>query len=156
MADNRLARELESRDTFKRVEPWTPPNLLPDPAPKEGWAFRWVRVSTMGQQDPTNVSSKFREGWEPCRAEDHPELKLQSDAGSRFKDNIEIGGLLLCRMPAEKVKARRDYYAKMANEQITAVDSNYLRQSDPRMPMDKLGPAIDRKTRVTFGRGNQS
>jgi len=156
MAENRLARELESRDPTKRPAAWAPPNLLPDPAPKEGWAFRWVRVSTMGQSDPTNVSSKFREGWEPCKAEDHPELKLQSDPNSRFKDNIEIGGLLLCRMPSERVKARREYYAKMANDQLSAVDGSYLRQSDPRMPMDKLGPAIDRKTRVTFGRGNQS
>jgi hypothetical protein len=158
MAENRLARELEGRDSTARPTSWKPPALLPDPAPSKDWKYRWVRISTMGQQDPTNASAAFREGWEPCKAADHPELMMHVDphSTSRFKDNIEIGGLLLCKMQAEKVEQRRKYYETMANDQIQAVDNSYLRQSDPRMPMDKLGPAIERKTRVSFGRGNQS
>jgi hypothetical protein len=48
----------------------------------------------MGTADPSNTSAKLREGWEPVKAEDHPELMHMSDPNSRFKGNIEIGGLL--------------------------------------------------------------
>ncbi len=94
MADNRLARELESRETAQRTKTWTPPQTLPDPAPQPGWVFRYIRTSTMGTADPSNTSAKLREGWEPVKAEDHPELMHMSDPNSRFKGNIEIGGLL--------------------------------------------------------------
>jgi hypothetical protein len=51
----------------------------------------------MGTADPSNTSAKFREGWEPVKAEDHPELMHHADPTSKFKGNIEIGGLLLCK-----------------------------------------------------------
>ena len=72
MADNRLARELENRESTARRKAWTPPQTLPSPNPEKGWVFRWVRTSMMGQSDPTNSSAKFREGWEPVKAENHP------------------------------------------------------------------------------------
>jgi hypothetical protein len=37
----------------------------------------------------------MREGWNHVKAEDYPELAVQSDVGSRFAGNIEVGGLLL-------------------------------------------------------------
>jgi|TARA_R100001224_G_C3902327_1_gene108923 hypothetical protein len=95
----------------------------------------------------------FRGGWTPCRAEDHPELCIQSDVDSRFgKDgNIEVGGLLLCKMPKEKSEQRAAYYRDLAAQQMAAVDSNFMREQDPRMPL--LQP--ERKTRVDFGNGGQ-
>ena len=39
----------------RRNETWSPPNLLPDPYPKDGWTFKWVRISTQGQDDPTII-----------------------------------------------------------------------------------------------------
>jgi hypothetical protein len=153
MAENRLARELESREENMRPTAWQPPQLLPDPAPKEGISYRWVRISTMGQSDPTNASAKFREGWEPCKLIDHPELKMHTNPNSQFKENIEIGGLLLCQMASEKVRQRREYYTKMADQQMGAVDNSFLKANDPRMPMDALGPAVSRKSTTTFGRG---
>lgn len=150
MADNRLARELESRESTQRTKAWTPPETLPSPAPKEGWAFRWIRTSTMGVVDPTNTSAKFREGWEPVKAEDHPELMLMSDPNSRFKGNIEIGGLLLCKAPEEMVKQRSDYYRKQADAQMTAVDNNFMKANDSRMPL-----FAERKSTTTFGSGTK-
>ena len=153
MADNRLNRELENRAATERKKSWTPPQTLPTPAPHDGWAFRWIRTSMMGQADPMNTSAKFREGWEPVRAEDHPELKLSADPRSAYKDNIEIGGLLLCKAPQEMVNERNAYYAKQATSQMDAVDNNFMKASDPRMPMDALGAAIERKSTTSFGRG---
>ena len=90
----------------------------------------------------------FREGWEPVRAEDHPELRLESDVGSKYKGNIEVGGLLLCKAPEGKMQSRSEHFQKMADNQMQSVDNNYLRENDPRMPL--LEP--ERSTRTTFGR----
>src|SRR5208337_2506468 len=92
MAENRIQRELETRAAEERIPTWAPPQLLPSPRPVDGWEFRWVRVSLMGQPDPTNASANFREGWVPCKAEDHPEIlhSVDPNSTSRFKDNIEI------------------------------------------------------------------
>lgn len=148
MADNRLARELENRETTKRTQQWLPPQLLPTPAPQEGWEFRWVRTSIMGQFDPTNTSAKFREGWVPVKADDHPELQVLRDPNSRFKDNVEVGGLLLCKAPKEMVAQRKAWYDAQAQGQIDAVDNNFMRASDARMPLFKEG-----RSEVSFGKG---
>ena len=104
MAENRINRDLDTKEKKTRKQAWKRPELLPDPTPQKGYTFHWVRVSTNGQTDPTNVSSKLREGWEPCKATDHPEIQLVSIENDRFKDNIVMGGLMLCKAPKELVE----------------------------------------------------
>jgi hypothetical protein len=101
MAENRLSRELETREKTTRKRAWNRPELLPNPTPEPGYTYHWVRVSTRGVSDPTNVSSKLREGWEPVRADAHPELKLLASDDARHKDNVVVGGLMLCKAPIE-------------------------------------------------------
>ena len=156
MADDRAPREpraLEDRESEAREMPWEPASMLPDPEPQDGWVFRWVRTSMVGNPDNTNVSKRFREGWEPVRAEDHPELQIMSDHNSDWaqKGGIEVGGLLLCKAPEEVVEKRRAYYKNHAESQMQAVDNAYMRENDPRMPV--LAP--DRQTRVVFGKSNR-
>lgn len=146
---NRTPREIEDRELSTRPKSWAPPEVLPEPDKQPGYAYRWIRVSTLGQSDPRNVSAKLREGWEPVMLEEQPKFRLLSDPNSRFKDNIEIGGLLLCKTPQEFVDQRDAYYAKKARDDAEAVDSTLMRQSDPRMPMFK-----ERKSTTSFGRGN--
>jgi len=105
-------------------------------------------VSTQGQVDATNVSSKIREGWEPVKASDHPEITMVSVENERFKDNVVIGGLMLCKAPIEMVEERNDYYNQQAKSQMESVDNNLMRENDPRMPLFN-----ERKTKVTFGKG---
>jgi hypothetical protein len=95
------------------------------------------------------VSQKFREGWIPVKAEDHPELEVMSDVGSRFDGNIEVGGLLLCKAPEAEMKRRQEYFEQMAENQMESVDNSFMRENDPRMPV--LKP--ERSSRTTFGRG---
>ena len=147
---NRDARETNSRESTMRKKTWTPPQTMPDPKPQPGWVFRWIRTSLMGDSDPTNVSSKLREGWEPCKAEDHPEMMLSADAASRFKGNIEVGGLMLCKAPEEFVAQRKEYYERNTATQMQAVDSNFMRENDERMPVFN-----ERKSTSTFGKGNK-
>jgi hypothetical protein len=148
MAD-RTPRELDTREHQARTTSWRPPSILPDPKPEPGFVYRWVRTSMMNSADNTNVSKQLREGYVPVRAEDHPELMLAADDNSRFKGNIEVGGLLLCKIPEEIVRQRAVYYGGVAQQQMESVDNNLMRESDPRMPV--LRP--ERSSKTTFGRG---
>ena len=147
-ADERTPRETDSREAGEREKSWEPPQVLPDPAPQGGWVFRWIRTSIMGNQDNVNASKRFREGWEPVRAEDHPEMMMASDRGSDYLGNIEVGGLLLCKTSEENYNARSEYFANLARQQHESVNHNFMREDDPRMP--KLNES---STRVTFGGG---
>ena len=148
MAENRKPRELEERLMVERPKQWMPAELLPEPDKQPGYEYRWIRVSTLNVADPRNVSGKLREGWEPVAVEEQPKFRLMVDPGSRYKDNIEIGGLLLCKTPEEFTKQRDEYFAKQSQAQMDAVDNTMMRQSDPRMPMFK-----ERKSSTSFGKG---
>lgn len=149
MADSRTPRELDTRARIERPKAWMPPELLPSPNPEPGYSFRWIRTSTLGAADPMNVSAKLREGWEPVKASEHPEIQLMGlGAQSRFPDSIEIGGLILCKTPTEFVQQRDAYYAQQTQGQMESVDNNFMRESDARMPLFR-----ERQTKVSFGRG---
>ena len=149
MAENKLQRELTTRAMNERPKQWMPPELLPEPDKEAGYAYRWIRVSMLNQADPRNLSTKIREGWEPVKIEEQPKFQLLVDPNSRFKDNIEIGGLLLCKTPEEFVEQRSQHYKNQTQAQTEAVDNNLMRQSDPRMPLFK-----ERKSSHSFGKGN--
>ena len=148
-AKNRLTREVETRELTERPKQWMPAELLPEPDKQAGYAYRWVRVANLNSADPRNLSAKLREGWEPVRIEEQPKFQLLVDPQSRFKDNIEIGGLLLCKTPIEFVQQRNAHFAKQTAAQTEAVDNNLMRQSDPRMPLFR-----ENKSSTSFGKGN--
>jgi hypothetical protein len=149
MEQNRKPRSIETRVQAERPKQWAQPELLPEPDKQPGFSYRWVRVATNNQADPRNLSAKLREGWEPVKIEEQPQFQLLVDPNSRFKDNIEIGGLLLCKTPTEFVEQRNEYYAKQSESQSEAVDNNLMRQSDPRMPLFS-----EKKSSSSFGKGS--
>lgn len=148
MADERTPRDQVSRDKEKRYE-YTPASALPDPKPDDKNVYRWIATHVMGALDPMNASKRFRDGWEPCKAADHPEIFV---VGNK-EGNIEIGGLMLCKMPKERAEARARYYQQQTEAQIASVDHNYMRNNDARMPLFS-----ERQTETTrgagFGKGN--
>jgi hypothetical protein len=149
MAENRITRELQTRAVTERPKQWMPPELLPEPDKAPGYAYRWIRVSMLDKADPRNLSTRIREGWEPVLLSEQPKFQLLADPNSRFKDNIEIGGLLLCKTPEEFVQQQQAYYADQTRAQTEAVDNNLMRQSDSRMPIFQ-----ERRSTTTFGRGS--
>lgn len=145
MATARTNRDDESRMSEQRID-YAPPDLLPVPDPEPGIAFRWVATHNRGEAMPTNVSRKFREGWTPVKGSDYP--KIAASMGVAPNGNIEMGGLVLCKMDAERVEARRRYYSNMAQKQMQAVDNQYMEGNNPLMPKFRKT-----KTTVTRGRG---
>jgi hypothetical protein len=69
----------------------------------------------------------------------------------RFKGGIEIGGLLLCRIPAEFMEQRAKHFANLNQSQMESVDNNFLRERDARSNMALFA---DKKSQVTFGSGS--
>jgi hypothetical protein len=136
---------LEARDR----PTWRPASDLPRPRPQPGFVFRWVRTSANSQNDTRNVSNRLTEGWEPVPATAQPDMvRSLGRYGTNADGNIEIGGLLLCRLPQETRDARSEYYGRAARSQVKAVDNMYMREQDPRMP--KMAP--EHTTQVSTGR----
>jgi len=148
-AQNRLARELDTRAEMQRPTSWQAPETLPSPNPRPGISHRWVRTSMGGQSDVQNVSSKLREGYEPVKAEDYPEMMMHASAEGRFKGNIEVGGLVLCSIPSEFLKQRDAHFSKINKDTMESVDNNFMKDNDPRM-----SKFSEKSTKVTFGSGS--
>jgi hypothetical protein len=148
MADIRTPRELETRAVYERPKQWLPPEKLPSPNLSPDFDFRWVRISTLGVDDPMNISGKLREGWEPVKAIDHPELGVAAIGRGRYPDSVEMGGLVLCKIPKEFMRQRAEYYQQQADTQMNSIDNNFMRENDPRMPLFK-----ERSSKVSFGKG---
>jgi hypothetical protein len=148
VATNKLARELETREKAERPKQWRPAALLPEPIKEEGYEYRWVRTSINGSSDDRNVLKAMQEGWEAVAMEEQSELQLLASREGRYKDKIEVGGLLLMKTPTEFVAQRNAYVQQNTDNQMRAVDNTLMRQSDARMPIFN-----ERKSTTTFGKG---
>ena len=145
---NRKPREAETRANTQRRKPWTPPSKLEAPEAPAGYQHRWVRTHIRGEDDKTNVHSKLREGWEPVRADEYPDLADRYPVIEEGKNAgvIGVGGLMLCQIPEETVEERTEYYREQTRNQMRSVDENLMREQHPSMPIYN-----DRQSRVTFG-----
>ena len=151
VADNRATAERAPRETradAERPKVWQPASTLPEPDKEAGYAYRWIRVASMGQNDPRNISSKLREGWEPVSIKEQPQFQMLVDPDSRFKDNIEVAGLLLCKAPEELMRQRKEYFAAKNQSQMDSVDNNFMRENDARMPLFR-----EKRSTTSFGKG---
>jgi len=64
---------------------------------------------------------------------------------------VGVGGLMLCKIPEETVDERNAHFSRQTDQQMNAVDNDLMREEHPAMPISK-----ERKTQVSFGRGNKS
>jgi hypothetical protein len=156
MSDKENKRSSRASEEFKvdRNKPWAPPSSLDAPPAPEGFCHRWIRVESMGFQDTANVSKKMREGWEFVRAEE-----IMSRFGKnqypvihdgKYAGLIGVAGLVLARIPEEIVKSRAEYFKRITQDRINAIDADLMKEQRPEMPIN-----INRQSRVTFGGGNK-
>jgi hypothetical protein len=57
---------------------------------------------------------------------------------------------VLARIPEEILQQRNEYFSRITQDQITAVDNDLMKEQHPGMPIN-----IDRQSRVTFGGGRK-
>jgi len=149
---DRDPRGSSTREESVRItRDWAPPSLLPDAMPEAGYVLHWKVRAIRGVEDPTLFNKALREGWEPVKLSDHPELKLTIHplANGQSNDWAEIGGLVLCRMPAEMARQRNAHYAALGKAAATAEANKLANVSDPRMPMYR--PKMQSHVDVRFG-----
>lgn len=154
MAEPRVVRDEEVRglkernpEDFRKYQ-WQPSDALPMPKAPPGWHYRYIRKSIGAWQDVQNFGRAMRDGWVTVPLSDHPELASSVNPDSKNSGMIEIGALILCKIPME-IKQQMDQFDKnMTDRQMEAVDSNLMKANDPRMPLFS-----ERETKVTFGRG---
>jgi len=130
---------------------YQPPSALPSPNPEDGYGFRWIALSVLGQPDPANTSKRFREGWEPVKAADHPELTIAANG----EGNIEMGGLILCKAPTEMIEGRTRYYATHAQQQVASVNAQFMNHNNPKMPLFNENRSETQVGRSEFGSGTK-
>ena len=150
MENNKTSRAGQTRSKTERPKVWTPPSSLDAPKAPTGFRHRWVRVETMGFDDTKNLQGKLRSGWELVRADEYPGSEYPVINEGKYKGMIGVGGLVLARIPEEIAQSRSDYFKRISADQITAVDSDLMKEQRPGMPIN-----IDRQSRVTFGGGRK-
>jgi len=148
---DRSSREVQSRERSERKMEWNPGSALSAPEPPIGYKHRWIRESVMEFDDKTNVHKKRQEGWDLVRAEEYPDWFGPVVDEGRNAGVIGVGGLVLARIPVEMVEQRNQHYQGVTQQQMDAVDRDWMRENNPAMP--KLAP--QRKTSVSFGSGRK-
>ena len=140
------SRASQTREKTKRKQVWTPPSYLDTPNAPAGFRHRWVRVEIMGFLDTKNIQGRLRSGYELVRADEFPGDDYPEISDGKYAGVIGHGGLVLTRVPNEIAKQRSDYFAKLGQEQMDAVDERLRAEEHKSMPID-----IDRQSRTTFG-----
>ena len=151
---DRASRGADSRAKTERRKPWTPPSRLDTPPAPEGYEYRWIRAEVNGFQDKQNVYSKLREGYELVRLEEVPEeyhALLPTLDDGKHAGVIAVGGLLLAKIPKETIQERNEYFRRKAQDQLTAVDNEMMREN-AHSTMRIQTP--ERSSRTTFRQPN--
>ena len=150
--NNRSSRESEAHDNKARRKPWRPVRKLETPPAPEGYTYRWIRESMLGQEDRANVSRRLREGWELVRGTDLPaDFQLPTmDGSGRHEGVVYNEGLLLAKIPVETVEERKSHYQNVTQEQSNALDNNMFNDARQDSRYVKYDPQRD--SQVTFGR----
>ena len=140
------SRASQTRAKTLRKKVWTPPSYLDTPNAPDGFRHRWVRVEIMGFVDTKNIQGRLRSGYELVRADEYPDDEYPAIPDGKYAGVIGHGGLVLTRVPEEIAKQRSDYFAKLGQDQMDAVDERLKQEEHKSMPIE-----IDRQSRTTFG-----
>ena len=140
--DVRASRSSDTRAKDDRPKVWKMPSALELPdeaielAESQGLTYRWIRESILGQDDKTNVSKRFREGFEPVRPDELPGFHdLPTVDDGRHAGVIGVGGLILCKIDKNIADQRNDFFEQQTQNQMTAVENDLMREENPEMPI---------------------
>ena len=132
---NRTSRESNSKASKEAKKLWAPPSSLDAPPAPNGYAHRWIRTSVQGFEDTSNVSKKLREGWDFVKVdqikEEIGENKYPFYTEGQYQGCIGIGGLVLARIPIEILEARAEYFNKITQDRMNAVDNDLMKEQHP-------------------------
>ena len=149
--DKRTSRASQTREKEAKAKVWTPPSSLDAPPAPTGFQHRWLRAESLGFQDTKNIAGRLRSGYELVRADEYPDSDYPAIEDGKYKGMIGVGGLVLARVPVEIAKGRNEYYQRMHDDKVKAVDNDLMREQHRSMPIN-----IDRQSSTTFGGSKKS
>ena len=137
----------EENWTFEEPDALTIPDSVQARFDNEGLSLRWIRISVKGQDDVSNVGKKQQEGWTFVTPDEVPEMAVTSFVREegRYIGTVCRGDLALAKMPTGKVRARRKFYEKKANDMMDAVNAQLMKSSDSRMPISNTSKSVTTK-----------
>ena len=149
--DKRTSRASQTREKTSQKKVWAPPSSLDAPPAKDGFQHRWLRAESLGFQDTKNIAGRLRSGYELVRADEYPDSDYPVVEDGKYKGVIGVGGLVLARVPEKIAKSRTEYYQRMHDDKVKAVDNDLMKEQHKSMPIN-----IDRQSRTTFGGSKKS
>jgi len=147
--ENIPSRAASTRDAEENYR-FVPQAHLPEIPVEPGFVGRWVRLAFAGEDDSRNMSARMGEGWEPIRADEPGMADFARRCGfhksnASTQDLIEIGGLVACKAPEFKIRAREDYYERQARGAIRAQDERMFAGSPSHTPLE----VVERRSTIT-------
>lgn len=141
-------RSADTRAASARpVVAYKPPSKLDAPAPpSDDVEYKWVRRAILGQDDPTNMSARHREGYVPVKASEHAGEQWPT-SGNGEDAVIESGGLVLCKIAKPVSEGKREYFENLTRRMAEGIDNDRMKVADPTMPM-----TAKRESTTSYGR----
>ena len=142
----KTSRASQTREKSEKKKVWSPPSSLDAPTAPDGYRHRWIRAETLGYNDTKNVAASLREGYELVRADEYPDGDFPTLNDGKFAGVIQVGGLLLARIPEEIALQIEAYYNKQTQDKEEAINNDLMKEKQSGMRFSN-----DSQTRVTFG-----
>ena len=144
--DIKTSRASQTRAKTEKPKVWTPPSSLDAPPAPAGFHHRWIRAETMGFNDTKNVAASLREGYELVRSDEYPDSDYPTSNDGKYAGVIQVGGLLLARIPEEIALQIEAYYNKQTRDKDEAINNDLMKEKQSGMSFSS-----DSQSRVTFG-----
>ena len=142
----KTSRASQTREKTSHKKVWTPPSSLDAPPAPDGYRHRWIRAETLGYNDTKNVAASLREGYELVRSDEYPDSDYPTSNDGKYAGVIQVGGLLLARIPEEIALQIEAYYNKQTRDKDEAINNDLMKEKQSGMRFSS-----DSQSRVTFG-----
>jgi hypothetical protein len=143
------SRESEEEYVFEEPDALTIPDSVQARFDAEDMSLRWIRISVRGVDDITNVGKNQQQGWVFVTPDEVPEMAITSFVreDGRYQGAVCRGDVALAKKPTAKVRARREFYEKKANDMMDAVNAQLMKSSDSRMPISNSSKSVTTRGR---------
>ena len=142
----KTSRASQTREKSEKKKVWSPPSSLDAPTAPDGYRHRWIRAETLGYNDTKNVAASLREGYELVRSDEYPDSDYPTSNDGKYAGVIQVGGLLLARIPEEIALQIEAYYNKQTRDKDEAINNDLMKEKQSGMSFSS-----DSQSRVTFG-----
>jgi hypothetical protein len=143
------SRESEEEYVFEEPDALSIPDSVQARFDAEDMSLRWIRISVRGVDDITNVGKNQQQGWVFVTPDEVPEMAVTSFVREegRYLGAVCRGDVALAKKPTAKVRARREFYEKKANDMMDAVNAQLMKSSDSRMPISNTSKSVTTRGR---------